>query len=282
MAELTTSATISEGWVNGLQSLLSGEGKAVHVMVAIAAPAEVPEVRAALDAFVHDQRPKQRERGNHLFSPDTVANTLFPAAFYRPSGEDARHRLYQLHAEAQTVHGRRRQSESYFDRLVRWPGRDGEVNQLEALVQRLQAEIGRRGPKSSAYEAGIAGPDDGEVLAAGQDGGDLRVQAPGLDPCYIGFPCLSHVSVTLHGGAIHLCALYRNQHFISRVYGNYLGLARIGQFVATEVGCELGEIACVATHADAEIGTFGRRTLDELLATCEEACEGRAAVDAHG
>ena len=35
------------------------------------------------------------------------------------------------------------------------------------------------------------------------------------------FPCLAHLSVHLHKGAINIQAVYRNESLIDRAYGNY-------------------------------------------------------------
>ncbi len=283
MAQLIEAKTISAAWLAALESLLAGDGKAVNLSVAIASPREEPAVRAAFDGFLRSQR----AAGTNVYGIRTVANTLFPAALYQPSREGARERLYQLHAEAQTVHGRRAQSETYFDRLVNWPGPEGPVNQLDLLVERVKGQLAARAPKSSAYEAGVWHPADGEApIAPETDGephanGDLRIQSPGRDKRYIGFPCLSHISLTLTHGTLVLSALYRNQHFIDRAYGNYVGLARIGEFLAHEVGCELGEIVCLATHADAQIGKYRRDALGDLVATCREAVTSPAAPVGH-
>ena len=92
---------------------------------------------------------------------------------------------------------------------------------------------------------------------------------PAFDNSPIGFPCLSHVSFTLVGQKIHLTALYRNQDFVSRAYGNFVGLARLGTFIAREVGRELGEVLCVASHADAGFSQHGKGRVQELVERCK-------------
>jgi hypothetical protein len=84
----------------------------------------------------------------------------------------------------------------------------------------------------------------------------------------MGFPCLSHISLTLHTNPIHLTALYRNQGFLRKAYGNYVGLARLARFFAREVGVRVGEIVCVASHADVELDVAGKRALELLVAHC--------------
>jgi hypothetical protein len=250
---------LSHAWKEALQYLVDHDGKAVHLVVAIDRPLDPEDerIRGALDAFVEERR----RAGEKIWPTSTVANTIFPSAFYRRDREDARRRLYDLHAKAQRIQSRMRDSESYFNRLVAYPGVAGEpFNQLEYIVERL---IGQRkprkrgGPMSSAYEVGLSVPE----------GGDLRVQAPGRDRKVMSFPCLSQISFTLDGDRLNLAALYRNQYFVTRAYGNYLGLARIGDFIAHEVGVQLGEVVCLATHADAQFHDLGKGRVEQLART---------------
>lgn len=259
---------LSHAWADALRYLVDHEGRAVHLVVAIQRPGDPEDdrVRDVLDAFVSERR----AAGDGMWPVSTVANTIFPAAFYRPGREEARSRLYELHAKAQRVHQRMRDPENYFNRLVAYPVPGGEpFNQLEYVVDRLinqrrPRKGGRGGPLSSAYEVGLTIPD----------GGDLRIQAPGKDRNTMSFPCLSHLSFTLEHDTLNLAALYRNQHFVARAYGNYIGLARIGTFIAQEVGIKLGEIVCVATHADAQISDFGKTRVQRLARSAQDSISG--------
>ncbi len=253
MAFMITANTLSEAWL-AASDWLSGhpQGKDLHLSVSFTAGGqEDPGVRRALDRILarHD-----------CYSVQTVANTIFPAALYHPHlGEEARPRLYELHQDAMRYHRREfpHDADTYFNRLVSYPGPAGTTyNQLEYVVNRLAKQIRGRTPQSSAYELGLSEPNS--------DG--LRVQVPGKDRNLRGFPCLSHISLTLERPRLHLAAIYRNQSFITRAYGNYLGLARLGEFIATEIGAVLGEVLCVATHADVEFDIFHRRGVEELLA----------------
>lgn len=261
---------ISAAWLEALGCLLhADDGKAVHLAVCIRNPTdpEDPGIRSSLDAFIE----KARKRKPRLWPVSTVANTIFPAAFYQPQAEHARARLYDLHAKAQRIQARLggRESENYFNRLVAYPIAGGkQFNQLEHIVERLISQRkprkgGRGGALSSAYEAGLTVPD----------GADLRVQAPGQDRNTMGFPCMSHISFTLEHDRLNLAALYRNQYFVARAYGNYLGLARVGAFVAREAGVDLGEIVCLATHADAEYGEYGKTAIEGLAQSAYAASE---------
>lgn len=262
---------ISHAWLGAVEHLIYVGGKAVHLVVAIERPADPEDdsVRALLDDFVNERRAAD----DKIWPVTTVANTLFPAAFYRHGRENARERLYELHAKAQRLQERMRDPENYFNRLVAYPTPDGErFNQLEFIVDRLIKQRkprkgGHGGALSSAYELGLGIPADA----------DLRIQAPGQDRNTMSFPCLSHVSLTLERDALYLAALYRNQHFIDRAYGNYLGLARLGGFIANEVGVKLGEIVCVATHADVQLGDYGKGRIQALASAARAAVDSPAA-----
>ena len=135
-------------------------------------------------------------------------------------------------------------------------------NQLEDLIVRMERQLALVGPKSSIYE-----------LALSTVTGDLRIQLPDRDRSIMGFPCLSHISLTMNDDTVHLTAQYRNQHFIRKALGNYVGLSHLCRFVATEVGLEAGNVCCVAAHADAELGLGigGRSRYRQLLEDCQEA-----------
>jgi hypothetical protein len=254
-------ASLSLAWLRAAEYLIgTPKGKDVNLVVAFTTIDEEPAVRAVLDAFLERIAPtKPRAK---VMAVETVASTLFPESWYVPErAPSPREHLYRCRDRAAKVHRRLtgpREFETYFDRLAAYPGPDGPVNQLEDQICRLQRELAGPGPKSSAYELGVSEP------------GDLRIQVPGKDRLVMGFPCLSHVSLTLHAKAVHLTALYRNQGFLRKAYGNYVGLARLARFFGREVGVEVGEITCVASHADMEFEVAGKSVLRQLVSDCHE------------
>lgn len=262
-AKLIWGRNLSYAWLEAMDHLREVGGNATNFCVAFSDYSQEPSIRGALDEFIAAHRAERRIKGE-MYPVSTVANTIFPAALYRlgSPGAESRQRLYNLHARTMRVQRRMRVKDTYFNRLVSWPSSDGPLNQLEALVLKLTSEVKARSPKSSRYEVGIEHPNFDVVTP----GGDVRVQSPVHDKSPMGFPCLSHLSFTLVGGKLHLAALYRNQHFIARAYGNYVGLARLVEFVAYESGCTPGEILCVATHADAEL-RLGKAKVGAMLET---------------
>lgn len=257
MADLIQAGNASEAWLAAMELMLSRDGKAVNLNVVFPADADGHEaLSGVVDGFIaeHDIR---YQDGN-LLLVETVANTIFPQALYHPHlGDQAAPRLYENYALSMRIHRRRKNDkETYFNRLLAYPvgtdaigesevkiEEDGTWNQLAYYVERLrkQRETLHR---SSSYELGISHPLDAE----------LRVQAPFKDKRMGSFPCLSHISLTLVDDRVHMSAVYRNQTFITRALGNYLGLTRLLEFIATETGAAPGELQVLATHADAETG----------------------------
>jgi hypothetical protein len=195
----------------------------------------------------------------------TVANTLFPSSWYIPDriGAAAAEHLYDLERTARPVSRRRNRRGTYFERMVAWPGPAGnEFNQLAHVIHRLRLARERGHQRGHDYEVGLTTPAD-EIAAP--------VLVPGKDRYTQGFPCLSHLSFSLLDGVVHLLAVYRSHDFISRAYGNYLGLGRVLHFVAQESGRPTGELTCVSASATAEItrgGAFGHKRVTALLDDC--------------
>jgi hypothetical protein len=256
MAYLIDSTSPSAAWVEAMETLIAlPTGKAVNFNVAFpGGAAERPDVAVLIDSFLEEH---DLTHEGELLAVETVANTIFPQALYHPHlGDQAAALLYENYALSMRLHRRRKGGkDTYFNRLTAYPvtpdpskprdlelARDGRLNQLALHVERMRKQR-TSAHLSSGYEIGISHPFDAE----------LRVQAPLKDKSMAGFPCLSHISLTLTDDVVHLTATYRNQTFITRAYGNYLGLARLLGFIANETGARVGEVEVVATHADAEI-----------------------------
>lgn len=280
MAYLIDSTSPSAAWVEAMEALIAlPSGKAVNFNVAFPGDAvERPDVVAIIDAFL-EQHDLTHE--GELLAVETVANTIFPRALYHPHlGDQAAALLYENYALSMRLHRRRKgEKDTYFNRLTAYPvtpdpskprdlelARDGTLNQLALHVERLRKQR-TSAHLSSSYEIGVSHPCDAE----------LRIQTPLKDKSMTGFPCLSHVSLTLADDAVHLTATYRNQTFITRAYGNYVGLTRLLGFVANETGARVGEVEVVATHADAEIGV-GRAAVRGLVEDARAALSGAPEV----
>lgn len=244
-----TGTDISAAWLTACRTMHGLGPVAYHTVVRIRDPlAEDQTIRKALDSLLE-------EAGLQLV--DTVANTIFPAALAASS----RNHLHLSRRYEELLPALRRLSPknnrgTYFGRLVAFPGPDGPVNQLDALIVRLRSEIAKTasgsGPMTASYEAGFAVPraddtaDDWQVPETAA----LPVRVPGHDRRYPGFPCLSHCSFQLdRSGTLHAMAHYRSQWMTERAYGNYIGLGRLISYIAAQAGAQPGELTVTAGFA---------------------------------
>jgi hypothetical protein len=201
-------------------------------------------IRAALDEAL---------RSSKMQSVDTVAGTIFPQSIWRYVGYD-RHRLYEQYqtnapryrALAPTKNGRG----LYFERLIAYapPGTKPEdaVNQLEFIIN---AYRDNHGVRASMLQASTFDPMSDHTRAA-----------------QLGFPCLQHVTfVPIDGGTLAMNAFYATQQLFDKAYGNYLGLCRLGLFMAREMGLTLARFNCFVGVAKLERVTKRAGLLDPVV-----------------
>jgi thymidylate synthase len=246
MSVYLNASNSADAWLKIMDYLIgeTKDGKCFNLITTISDPThEDKEVTRIVDLLARETKSK---------SPMENANSIWPHVLAPPdqSLETTMAKMTKLAAPT-LKEANPRHSDSYIERLVAWRSKDGgeRVPQLENIINRMRTEITNSAPKSSSYE--------------------LSVFSPGLDAGYMSFPCLSHLSFKLDSelGRIHLAAIYRNHHFVNHGYGNFLGLGRLMKFVARQVGCEVGELLSVSTHADAECSrgkTRIRARLEEI------------------
>lgn len=259
---------LSLGWLGALEHLLDCGGKTTHLQIVIGnIHEENLEIRSLLDSF---------SESKGVYPVSTVANTIFPAALYYPQnanleGSKAREHLYEMYRQGNKVRKRYRGNRfgTYFNRMIDWPNGTETVNQLERIINRLQSNITRNNALSSNYELSL---DEAEEYSIQDDTAAIQIRQPVVDTSIMGFPCLSHISLVLDKDRLGMAAVYRNQHFIRKAYGNYLGLSRLLSFICQEVGCEAGELVCMASHADAELQR-GKRDILKLVRDCRKVAQ---------
>ena len=119
----------------------------------------------------------------------------------------------------------------YFERLIRFdPDQNGNIdddksNRLEHIIRTYLEKTHRR----TVLQAAIFDPRR-----------DHR------EEIYLKFPCLQHVTFVPCGkNGMAVNGFYAMQYLFERAYGNYLGLCRLGNFVAHELGLELIQMNCM-------------------------------------
>jgi hypothetical protein len=186
-------------------------------------PPEIPAIREALDHALEAE-------GKGL-SCHTVANTIFPS-YWNPKAD--RQQLYQRYFRV-LPRVRRHPSNKYgvyFERLIAF-GHDGNlqggVNQLEHIIQTWNNGNHRR----TALQAAIFDPKRDHTNQPRR-----------------GFPCLQQVAFARNGNdGLSVTGFYATQYIFERAYGNYLGLCRLGRFMAQEMGLRLAQVTCIASPA---------------------------------
>ncbi len=187
-------------------------------------PPEVPTIRYALDAALQAQ-------GKGL-DCHQVANTIFPTSLWNP--ELSREVLFERYSK---IFSRIRSHRSnrygvYFQRLMAY-GCDsnmrGGKNQLDHVISTWHSGNHRR----TALQAAIMDPVSDHTYQRQR-----------------GFPCLQQVAFAPMGtDRLAVTGFYATQYMFERAYGNYLGLCRLGHFMAHEMGLRLYQVVCIATPA---------------------------------
>ncbi len=172
---------------------------------------EVPAIRAAADALLAAEGKRDIEN---------VAFTIFPERYWKMS-EGNRDAFFDLFRESfpriQEFNPQNNRRGSYFQRLVDFEGGGTGWNQLKWIL----AEYDRNpGARKSKWQATTFDPKRDQSSTA-----------------QLEFPCLQQVSFTFSDdNDLVLNAFYATQQLAHKGYGNYLGLGRLGAFMASQMG----------------------------------------------
>lgn len=225
-------ADLSLGWLGGVRALRHmPKRKAVHLLVRIIDPTtERDDVRAEAQGLIDAYNQTHKKPFNHI---ETTRNTIFPTAWARRFPEPAELADHYLaHYTKDSLRGNPHNARgTYFGRIVAYPRGTGmpHGNQLTETVRKLRNELSSQGPKSSCYE--------------------INIYSEANDRNRMSFPCLAHLSVHLHDRELHMQAIYRNETFVSRAYGNFLGVAELQAYLARAVEVDVGELLMTIGHA---------------------------------
>lgn len=204
---------------------------------------EVREIRDLLDNALDLQG---------MQSIHTVANTIFPSSLWRLARGD-REVFYREYLENLPHYTKmspyKNRGGTYFSRLISFDvdpiqgaidlNGSHSINQIEFLIQHCLPRKRR-----SYLQAAVFDPHRDHSEAA-----------------QLGFPCLQHVSVIpdFKAGSIDLNAFYATQQLFDKAYGNFLGLARLGKFIAEESNLELHRVTCFVGLEKIDRGPTGSR-----------------------
>lgn len=193
---------------------------------------EREDVRKAFDNALVDLRARHPK----LQLCNTVANTIFPYSMWNQSDPDPTKvfdRFEKAWPRIQRFALNRRGS--YFRRMTAFRPRNGAkpVNQLKHVIDTYRGGNHRR----SALQAAIFDP------ALDHNNSPRQL-----------FPCLHQIAFTpIANDGLALTGFYATQYVFDRGYGNYLGLCRLGAFMAKLMGLRLMRMTCIASVA--KLGT---------------------------
>ncbi|MGE0874111.1 MAG: hypothetical protein AB7O31_05500 [Burkholderiales bacterium] len=169
-----------------------------------------------------------------------VANTIFPLKTRQNT--TSRIGLYARYNAAYERRKHRHQGiwGTYFHRLISFGA--SNLNQLERAIASM-----------SSWEHNHKAVVVLHTSSAETDGVRTR-----------GGPCLQYIQFNCPDpDNINLLAVYRNHDYFNKAFGNFIGLARLLDFVATETNRTPGKLTCVSAHAYFDVS---RASMQALLA----------------
>lgn len=219
--ETIIAANLSLGWASVLDRLARPGVDAISPLsLSITGfgddgtPAEVPAIRAAVDTLLAAKGKREVEN---------VAWTIFPQRYWLLAEGD-RAAFFEMFREAfqriQEFNPQNNKRGSYFQRMIDFEGGGTGKNQLAWILAEYDRNpSGRR----SKWQATTFDPYR-DMLTTAQ----------------LEFPCLQQVSFTFSGdNGLVVNAFYATQQTVHKGYGNYLGLARLGAFMASQMNRHL-------------------------------------------
>jgi len=242
---------LSRAWSRVFLHIMDNPGKEISPLLITLTgfnngmPNENKDIREALDSCLTANDDQQVH---------TVANTIFPSSLWRLSQGD-RHKLFEIYLntlpryKALEPHKNRRGL--YFERLIAFGSGPNNGNQLEYIISQYKS---RPGVRRSMFQASIFDP--------------ARDHVPNRR---LGFPCLQHVSFVPQKNILILNAFYATQQLFNKAYGNYLGLCRLGDFMAHEMGLSFERMNCFVGVAKMDNIPKKCPTLEQLKKVARQA-----------
>jgi len=258
MSEVCTihETTISAAWSRALlQMLKPGVTEIAPMIVSVDLDDTTgfdreTEIQRWLDKTIVELR-RSNPACKKLQSTGTVSNTIFPNSMWNPNSADGAEKLFERFERAwpkiKKCHQNRRGS--YFQRLTafRATGDERPINQLQHIIDTYRSGNHRR----SALQTTVFDPALDHVNSR-----------------QLGFPCLHQVAFSPIGtDELRVTGFYASQYIFDRAFGNYLGLCRLGNFMAKQLGLRFTGMTCIASLA--QLGTPGKTVLRSLEAELE-------------
>ncbi len=211
---------LSKAWAAAILHAIDHVGKEITPLVLSVTgfddngkSTEDSAVRQALDNLL---------LAKELLTVEDVAFTIFPQRLWDFAQGD-RAKLFEIYRDVfpryQAMNKRSNRHGLYFERLMSFGRGPCDGNQLEWILSQFNA---RKGVRRSMFQASVFDPERDHVS----------------DP-RLGFPCLQQVSFVPSKEGLIVNAFYPTQQLFVKAYGNYLGIAQLGAFMAHEMKLKL-------------------------------------------
>lgn len=213
---------LSRAWARLVLQVLDGAGTEVAPLI-LSLSGFTDNGVAAEDSAMRQALDKLLKRKGRLAVED-VAFTIFPQRLWDMSRGD-RTRLFTLYRATfprwQAMNRKANGRGLYFERMIMYGRGPYDGNQLEWIL----SQSSRKGVRRSMLQATTFDPGRDHVASA-----------------QLGFPCLQQVSFEPTTAGLVTNAFYATQQIFDKAYGNYLGLAQLGAFMAHEMGMPLARL----------------------------------------
>ncbi|MGH1432559.1 MAG: hypothetical protein ACRBB4_15760 [Neptuniibacter sp.] len=216
--------SVSECWIGVLKALVDQRKKELSpLVIRINNTDERPDYADSLEADLNDFLIT-----NGHMEIESTAGTIFPQSLLSGS-----HSIFDRYKSIWKYVKKEKKNRrgTYFQRMVSFGDLNGDgINQLQHIIETYNGIEGIRKPvhRRSALIATIFDPAI-----------DHTPQP------MLGFPCLQQVCFVPQGHHMSMNAVYAMQYVCSRAYGNYLGLMRLGNFMADNMGLDFTHMNCM-------------------------------------
>ncbi len=256
---MISDSNLSRAWSRLLLTVLGGAGTEVSPLIlsvsgfdeTVNVP-EDPAVRQAVDELL-----KRKGR----LTVEDVAFTIFPQRLWEMSRGD-RTRLFTLYRATfprwQAMNRKANGRGLYFERMIMYGRGPCDGNQLEWILSQYGS---RAGVRRSMLQATTFDPGRDHVASA-----------------QLGFPCLQQVSFEPTAAGLVVNAFYATQQIFDKAYGNYLGLAQLGAFMAHEMDMPLARVNVMVGVAKLERITKSDPDFAPLVAAAQALVTGPVAA----
>ena len=249
---------ISRAWAKAMLHVIDHPGPEVTPLILSVTgfneKGPIPEtssIRTALDMLLL----AKAER-----SVDDVAFTIFPQRLWQVA-QGNRAVLFRYYKDAfpryQAMNPKDNRRGLYFERMTSYGRGPCDGNQLEWMLSQFEGR-GCKGVRRSMFQTSVFDPARDHVA-------DAQLQ----------FPCLQHVSFEKTEQGLVINAFYATQQLFVKAYGNYLGLAQLGAFMAHEMKTKLLRMNVVVGVAKFERITKSDADLQPLITAARASCSAQ-------